>query len=48
MLQVDILPKLEEIKKYNAVTLLIYKGPYMEEIIKQLNNYNTNIKYVYI
>jgi hypothetical protein len=38
--------KMEEVKKYNAVTLLIYNGPYMEEIIKQLNNYNTNIKYI--
>jgi len=40
--------KMDEIKNYHHITLLIYKGPYMEEMMKQLNNYNKNIKYIIV
>jgi hypothetical protein len=36
---------MEEVKKYDNVTLLFYNGPYSKEIIEQLNSYNKNIKY---
>lgn len=39
---------MEEIKKYDNVTLLMYKGPYIEEILEQLNTYNKNIKYIIV
>ena len=40
--------KMEEIKKYDNITLLMYKGPYIQEIIEQLNTYNKNIKYIIV
>jgi hypothetical protein len=40
--------KMDEIKNYDNVTLLIYKGPYMEEMMNQLNSYNKNIKYIIV
>ena len=40
--------KMDEVKKYNNITLLIYKGPYIEEMMNQLNNYNKNINYIIV
>ena len=40
--------KMDEVKKYDKITLLIYNGPYMKEIIEQLNTYNNNIKYIIV
>jgi len=40
--------KMDEIKNYDNITLLIYNGPYTEEIISQLNEYNKNIKYIQV
>ena len=37
--------KMDEVKKYDTIKLLIYRGPYMDEIIEQLNSYNKNIRY---
>ena len=40
--------KMDEIKKYTSITLLIYNGPYTKEIMSQLNEYNKNIKYIQV
>lgn len=39
--------KMNEVKKYESPTILFYKGPYMNEIVQQLNQYNNRIKYVF-
>jgi hypothetical protein len=38
--------KMNKIKEYDAITVLIFNGVYTNEIKTQLNSYNTNIRYV--
>ena len=38
--------KMDEIKNHDSITIIIYNGSYTQEIINQLNSYNSNIKYI--
>ena len=39
--------KMDEVKKYDSTTIIMYRGPYANEIVQQLNEYNPNIKYIF-
>jgi hypothetical protein len=39
--------RMDEVKKYQALTVIIFSGPYANEIFQQLNEYNPNIKYIF-
>lgn len=39
--------KMDEVRKYKSLTIIMYSGPYTNEIVRQLNEYNPSIKYVF-
>jgi hypothetical protein len=38
--------KMDEIKKYETITIILYNGPYTKEIMTQLDGYNKKIRYI--
>ena len=40
--------KMDKVKEYDSITVLIFNGIYTNEIVEQLNSYNKSIKYVYL
>jgi len=40
--------KMATVAEYPAITVIIFNAPYTEEIIRQLDSYNTNINYIQI
>jgi hypothetical protein len=40
--------KMDKVKEYDSITVLIFNGVYTNEIREQLNSYNKSIKYVYL
>jgi hypothetical protein len=40
--------KMDKVKEYDYITVLIFNGVYTKEIVEQLNSYNKNIRYVYL
>ena len=40
--------KMDKVKDYDFITIMIFNGPYTNEIKEQLNSYNKNIRYVFL